>query len=154
MKFNVLELEKGKVYKYTYEEDENNKEISRNSEIETKVPVQVKIDIFRSDAKITVKGEVRAVIKFSCDRCLEEFYKTLYIPFYREVKESELVEGCWDDSEEIRQSIILSLPMKNLCKEDCLGLCPHCGTNLNVAKCSCKNNEVDERWGKLKKLVS
>jgi len=154
MKFNILDLEVGKVYKYTYEEDKNNKEISRSSEVETKVPIQVEINIVRSSGKIIVKGEVRAVIKFTCDRCLEEFYKAFYIPLYKEVEESELVEGCWDDSEEIRQSIILSLPMKNLCKEDCLGLCPHCGTNLNVSKCSCRDNETDERWEKLRKLIS
>lgn len=58
-----------------------------------------------------------------------------------------------DLGEEVRQSIILALPMKPVCREDCLGLCSHCGRNLNKEKCGCKEEEIDERLAKLGKLL-
>ncbi|MGB9809870.1 MAG: YceD family protein, partial [Caldanaerobacter sp.] len=49
--------------------------------------------------------------------------------------------------------VILSLPMKFLCKEDCKGLCPICGTNLNYGSCSCKREDIDPRLEVLSKLL-
>ncbi len=53
----------------------------------------------------------------------------------------------------IRESLILSLPLKPLCDEDCRGLCPDCGVNLNEETCNCKREEDDERWEGLKSLL-
>jgi uncharacterized protein len=51
-----------------------------------------------------------------------------------------------DLAEDVRQMISISVPLKLLCKEDCKGLCPKCGTNLNLGQCACKNDDVDARW--------
>jgi uncharacterized protein len=54
----------------------------------------------------------------------------------------------------VREVIILAVPLKPLCSEDCKGLCPICGTDLNRSQCSCVKKETDPRWDKLKGLLS
>jgi len=58
-----------------------------------------------------------------------------------------------DLTEAIRQYALLATPMKPLCREDCVGLCPTCGGNLNQAPCNCPPKPVDSRWSELNKLV-
>lgn len=59
----------------------------------------------------------------------------------------------FDLSEETRQYLELSLPMQPLCKEDCLGLCPRCGANLNKGKCSCPPVELEHPFAELKQRL-
>ena len=47
------------------------------------------------------------------------------------------------------ERVQMSIPMKPLCREDCLGLCPRCGKDRNVAPCDCAQEESDPRWGAL-----
>jgi len=53
---------------------------------------------------------------------------------------------------DICENLLLMIPMKRLCKEDCLGLCATCGANLNLETCHCKSATIDARWEKLKNL--
>ena len=57
-----------------------------------------------------------------------------------------------DISKDVRDYLILSVPMKRLCKEDCKGLCYKCGKDLNEGKCDCTELEVDDRWKPLLEL--
>jgi len=50
------------------------------------------------------------------------------------------------------EQIQLSIPMKPLCEENCLGLCPQCGANRNRESCACESSIVDERWGALREI--
>lgn len=52
--------------------------------------------------------------------------------------------------EELSAAILLALPMRLLCKEDCLGLCPHCGRDLNEGSCNCAADNIDPRLAILK----
>ena len=52
-----------------------------------------------------------------------------------------------------REQSYLAIPMKPLCRPDCQGLCPHCGTNRNVATCTCENRWEDPRLAGLKSLL-
>jgi uncharacterized protein len=54
----------------------------------------------------------------------------------------------------VMEQIVLTLPMKPLCKPDCLGLCPVCGGNRNVTWCECSRQEIDPRWADLKNALS
>lgn len=58
-----------------------------------------------------------------------------------------------DISNDVREYAMLAIPMKNLCKEDCKGLCPRCGKDLNTEQCSCETEKVDPRWLALKELL-
>jgi uncharacterized protein len=53
----------------------------------------------------------------------------------------------------LREQLILALPMYPKCTEDCRGLCPVCGIDLNASSCSCERDDVDPRWEKLKLLT-
>ena len=59
-----------------------------------------------------------------------------------------------DLTEALRQYALLAIPMRPLCREDCAGLCPTCGHNLNQGACGCSHREIDPRWAKLSKLAS
>jgi uncharacterized protein len=54
----------------------------------------------------------------------------------------------------LREQVLLALPLKVICREDCKGLCPHCGANLNDGQCSCADPPEDPRWTALKDLRS
>jgi uncharacterized protein len=60
--------------------------------------------------------------------------------------------GVMDLVEPVREEFILSLPLRALCKEDCKGLCDQCGENLNQAKCTCEEAEIDPRFASLLQL--
>jgi len=57
-----------------------------------------------------------------------------------------------DLDEYIRDYAVLAVPMKNLCSEDCKGLCSKCGKNLNEGTCNCNEENIDPRWESIQKL--
>jgi uncharacterized protein len=52
----------------------------------------------------------------------------------------------------LREQVLLALPIKAICRDDCKGLCPHCGRNLNTEQCSCAEPLEDPRWAALKDI--
>ncbi|MDD6214325.1 MAG: DUF177 domain-containing protein [Firmicutes bacterium] len=58
-----------------------------------------------------------------------------------------------DLNEVITNSFLMNVSGKYLCSEDCKGICPHCGTNLNEHECSCNNDIIDPRWEKLAEIM-
>jgi uncharacterized protein len=70
----------------------------------------------------------------------------LSIAFYR--------EGMLDLVDLLREQFVLALPMKPLCSEECRGLCPQCGTNLNTTQCACTPAWEDPRLAALKSLLT
>ncbi len=77
----------------------------------------------------------------SCDRCGEPFTRRENKTFVHDLAQTLVDEGNDD------------LPQKNLCKEDCKGLCPTCGVNLNTGSCACSGKTVDPRLEILKQLM-
>jgi len=74
-----------------------------------------------------------------------------------EVAEEDLDTSVYRDdqidlNEVLREQFYLALPMKPLCREDCAGLCPQCGTNRNTGTCSCATEDVDPRLAPLRGL--
>ena len=94
-----------------------------------------------------------------CDRCLTELDKREKMSFTHilvtELSNSYLVveDGLLDIEELVVSDILLALPSKFLCKADCKGLCPVCGTNLNDSECSCEKKQFDPRLEALKELL-
>lgn len=103
---------------------------------------------------------------FICDRCGRKFNRIHHCRehFYFSFEESDTAEDEQDIgvipkgareldiSQEIRDMVLLALPSKLLCSEECLGLCPICGTDLNRKKCNCKRETFDPRWEALLRL--
>ncbi len=133
--------------------------------------VQGKVRLMRTDRSILVKGVLDTEVELTCSRCLSSFSCPLtlnieeeYYPTTDVVTGASLPvpdePGCFtiderhvlDLTEAIRQYALLAIPMKPLCREDCAGLCPHCGCNLNLGACNCPPRGADPRWSELSKL--
>lgn len=98
-----------------------------------------------------------------CDRCGEPFTRREIVTFSHRLAQTLADEGNDDYIETpdftveldeiIFSDILLNLPQKNLCKEDCKGLCRICGKNLNSGECGCESRSVDPRLAVLKQLM-
>lgn len=109
---------------------------------------------------------INGTLQLECHRCLTTFDHPIAteasaLIVFEKRQEFENEEGVIevdphdpeiDISKLISDSIILEIPYKILCKEDCKGLCPHCGTNWNEATCDCTTDTTDPRWAKLQEL--
>ncbi len=84
---------------------------------------------------VTFRGRLGSRVQHICARCLKEIEEKVDQPFelMYDVKGKEEVETL----EDLREILILEHPIKFLCREECLGFCPQCGTNLNESPCSC-----------------
>lgn len=108
---------------------------------------------------LQLNGDVRLEGVFRCGRCCREFPRTLSFPMRYQLAESLagedteefllLTDGQLDLSDVVRSQLLLELPYRFLCREDCKGLCPKCGCDWNVATCDCDLRERDPRWAVL-----
>jgi len=124
--------------------------------------------ISKSGDRLTLKGEVSAEGDFDCTRCLEPFQKRVsaeieiqFVPMRLEPNEGDpnvhtydpVAESTVDILPDLRDALILAIPMRNLCRPDCKGLCPVCGKDRNKESCSCEQpEEVSGQWTALKGL--
>lgn len=126
-------------------------------------PVEVE-GLVRNEAGVLVLSlTARTTLNSVCDRCAKEFRNPKPVDFscvLAEEKEDEenedivlLEEGTVDAEDLARTAFILGMDTKTLCSEDCKGLCPRCGADLNLGPCSCKK-EVDPRLAVLAKLLN
>ncbi len=108
----------------------------------------------------------RAEVEYTreCDRCLD-LSTTEYELEYEHVLTAEIQDEETDeliyipdfqlDFEEMaKEDIILDMPTKHLCRQECKGLCPKCGCNLNHGECSCEMSEPDPRLAALRQLIT
>src|SRR5262245_55828163 len=134
-------------------------------------PVQVDVQIHKDKERFRLVGTVRTRLELPCSRCLEPFtlpidsaFDLRYLPVEtetasedREVSDEDLDASVYrehqiDLNELLREQFYLALPMKPLCREDCAGLCPQCGTNRNAGTCACAPQWEDPRLAPLKRL--
>jgi uncharacterized protein len=122
---------------------------------------------------IRLRGRLIAGLELQCARCVEPVrqdiareFELLYRPLGADAGRDEL--SVTDAEAEIgyyqgdgllledvlREQVLLALPLKVTCRDDCKGLCPHCGTNLNERQCSCVVAMEDPRWTALKEIRS
>ena len=127
-------------------------------------PVRI-AGIARNRAGIVDVGyTVDFVLETVCDRCLtpltrpghQEFSHTVVLSLNREENDEFIVvsDGLLDLAELVNADILLELPTSVVCGEDCKGLCPICGHNLNEGDCGCDRSVPDRRFDKLRELLS
>jgi uncharacterized protein len=133
--------------------------------------VQGECHLLRTQRSILAKCQLSTAVELTCSRCLSLFQQPLTLNFEEEYLPTvDVVSGVplplseesstftidghhiLDLMEAIRQYTLLTIPMKPLCREDCAGLCPNCGQNLNQGPCDCPVQDADPRWSKLAKL--
>ena len=129
----------------------------------------VRIEVRRKGSEVRLKGNLNASVRIDCARCLlplqevvDESFDLFYIPPIdsvrpddeKELAVDDLLAGFYQNDEIdlddfVREQVELALPMAPVCREDCRGLCPKCGTNLNESECSCTVTATDHRWSAL-----
>ncbi len=136
-----------------------------------KFPNQIEVDLSAnlSGDEVICQGEVFTTLEIECSRCLEVFDYEIKAPlrFVVQILDTplDIGDGGDDDfevisktdtyldiSQRVRDALVLEIPLKPLCGEDCRGLCSLCGANLNDGECDCKPDKSDERWDALKNL--
>lgn len=127
--------------------------------------------LLRTPRGILVGAHLSGTGSGTCVRCLqpaafpldlhieEEFFPTIdpvtgfHLPAPEEPDAFRIDEHHHlDISEAVRQAAVLAEPMQVLCRPDCLGLCPQCGADRNLAPCRCPAQPIDERWAVLRRL--
>lgn len=132
-------------------------------------PPQITGRINRSGHDVRLRGQITAQAEVNCDRCLKQVtlpiettFDVTYVPAEdyvegeaAELQEEDLGLSVYEDEsidvdELVREQILLTIPARALCTEDCKGLCPVCGANRNETDCRCESRETDPRWSALK----
>lgn len=110
---------------------------------------------------LDISGDITARMLCVCDRCGGEFEQGVSIPVFGTAVQEEdpedpdcyPLEGDWLDVDEILETaFILETDTKHICSEDCRGICPGCGKNLNEGECQCRK-EIDPRLAVLEQLL-
>ena len=115
------------------------------------------------EKKIFMKAVIDLSLQMPCDRCLEDVRKDFHIETESEfnmaeteaqrieaLDEMNFISGYSLDVDSfVYGEILLNLPMKVLCREDCKGICNRCGTNLNNGTCNCDKGPLDPRMAKI-----
>lgn len=121
--------------------------------------------------EIHIVGHLETTVELTCARCLEAMvqevrrdFDLFYRPLSTVARKEEVALGEEETeigffsgdglylSDVLAEQVILSLPMKPICKGDCRGLCPHCGANLNRERCGCVESFTDPRLSGLAQI--
>ncbi|HEY65335.1 MAG TPA: DUF177 domain-containing protein [Caldilineae bacterium] len=170
MRYNVAQLLKapiGAVRHYHIDEDVT----GLDPDLVPTERLRGEVTLLRTGNGILVTGHLTTEVEVVCSRCLEpssvalevdleeEFRPTVDVITGRHLLMEEEDQALWIDAQHIldlhevvRQNLLLALPLHPLCREDCAGICPQCGQNLNEGPCDCIATEVDPRWSALLEL--
>jgi DUF177 domain-containing protein len=173
VKIRVEEIrESEKETRFVEEVREINEALGRTGVVDYQLrqPVEVGVRYYRLGADLMFHGSFTGAVSGTCARCLENYPFSVERDFTYVLKpntgdgarqellsEEDVSLSSYQGDEVdlsplVREAIILSLPTRPLCKEDCSGLCPHCGVNRNTTTCSCHDNWTDPRLEVLRTL--
>lgn len=133
-------------------------------------PITAEIDVVKSDRIYYFNGRVWGEVGLTCSRCLTEY--TMAMNGHLEFSVQEVVQAGAVTKDEIpdneilipagqteielddavKEALILEIPLKPLCREDCRGLCTICGADRNTELCDCKVEKTDSRWEGLRQF--
>ena len=135
-------------------------------------PASVSGKVRLAGNEVFVNGHVETRAQVECDRCLKRVELPVSADFvleyitgseYESSPAAELTEAemsvsvfdgeAIDVDEIVKEQVLLAVPTRMLCREDCKGICPECGTDLNTGECACKKDDIDPRWAALKNLT-
>jgi uncharacterized protein len=143
-------------------------------EVRFTAPLRGEVKFTRTIDGVLVTGNLTTETKLVCRRfaiefsqpiklALEEEFRSAYdvntglkLPPREDDEEATMIseQHMLDLSEVLRQDLILAVPPFPVCREDCKGLCPHCGKDLNEGTCDCSEEESDPRWAALQELLN
>ncbi len=162
MKIQVGSLSEG-THEYRFRTDAG--ELGLSEEFSGEVAVAVTLQ--KTGHQLALRAVITAGGGFACDRCTAPFtmrltpeYRMFYVTDETEAESLDPSEvqvipsglPIIDLTDDVRQTVQLSVPLKLLCTPNCKGLCPDCGTDLNTGTCSCTPEPMDSRWESLRGL--
>ncbi|SEA66853.1 uncharacterized protein SAMN05660420_02799 [Desulfuromusa kysingii] len=129
-------------------------------------PQVFKLRLQRTGKFVEVDGHLDAVVRLNCGRCLQDFEKTVSesfsVTFVPQVEDEEVddeveleaddlglvvyAEETLDFRDTLQEQLLMAVPIKPLCAKTCQGLCPECGKNLNIEKCSCTKKPFNNKF--------
>ncbi|HLB00500.1 MAG TPA: DUF177 domain-containing protein [Bacteroidota bacterium] len=131
-------------------------------------PVSVDVRLEKTARQIVIRTKISATGEFPCDRCLNVFNQDIaagYAMVYafdeqdaaayppEEVRIVPHDVSVIDLAADVREMILLSVPLKLVCREECRGLCSSCGSDLNTTTCHCRRETTNLPWQGLEKLL-
>jgi uncharacterized protein len=139
-------------------------------------PIRGDVTLLRTQRGVLVTAHLHQVVEVQCSRCLapartplditveEEFFPSIDLKtgapisweaLGEEVEDAALIDDkhILDLREVVRQELLVNLPGRILCREDCAGICPTCGADRNVEPCTCEQDAADPRWAALADLA-
>ncbi len=171
-KFNEISTELMHVYLKRTDEWLQSR-MGRYKDFKISEPIECEMEFFRDEKSVHIKGEINAMVVLTCVKCLDdiksyiqkEFSTILFNTpeFSTQMEERELTaesineeflkDGILDLEDVMLEELFLSLPDYPRCNEDCKGLCPECGANLNYEKCNCSKEQNTGPFDGLKNLL-
>ncbi len=164
IKLNVAEIKKRLVGKKTFAYDLSPEELEiKADELAVIGTVRAEGCISNAGDVLLLEAELSAQVRRTCGRCLKEFtavtkadvLEKFYPASAENIEKDAFVydSDVVDITEPLRESLLLAEPIQALCKEDCKGLCPVCGADLNNGDCGCDRFSVDPRLAALKQFI-
>ncbi|NMM65655.1 DUF177 domain-containing protein [Clostridium sp. P21] len=165
MKLDVSDLlKKEKADKELHLEIQEASFYDGNETIKFLQPIKFNGTLSKIGDMLTLNGTISTLLELTCSRCLEKFNYAVDMTIEEQFTNNDeanrdddiifINSDTIDITEIIENNIIVELPIKRLCREDCKGLCHKCGVNLNSATCQCDNDDIDPRLAKLKDMFS
>ena len=124
-------------------------------------PVKVKGSVANNGKSLFLRAECSGTMQTQCARCLKDIEETFYFPLSEQLIQNDDTDVSEDEDvivfdgysfeldDIVCDNFLMNVNGSYLCKEDCMGLCPSCGKNLNEGDCSCENIDIDPRWSTL-----
>lgn len=144
MKIDLNKLKRsGKTEENFFFEYEPKESLSNIPNAEVTLPVKISGNVtLTGERKAYVSGEVAFTLSGECTRCLNKAENTYVVEFGENVEPDSVdgystVSDVIDLSKIVDDVIVMNMPVAFLCKDDCKGLCPTCGQNLNDGACKC-----------------
>ncbi len=116
-------------------------------------PIGYLLRVTRTGRLLLVRGSLETTASFTCSRCLKEFTGPVRVAGFERTKEIGDSQEKIDLTGDIREDIILAIPVKPLCRADCRGICPLCGKELNDGECGCSDQAADSPFAKINPLA-
>ena len=170
MRIELENLEGGKgEFAHVYQPDDLNPVDER---VSLTAPATVSGKVRLAGNEVFVNGHIETRAQVECDRCLQPVGTPVNTDFaleymtgseYESGTAAELTEAemsvsvfdgeAIDVDEIVKEQIVLAVPTRMLCREDCKGICPECGADRNRGDCNCTTSDIDPRWAALKNLI-
>jgi uncharacterized protein len=132
-------------------------DVIRVDDVQPLSPIHVKGMMTRAEDELLLNLTATVTIEQACSRCTRFFQAELVVTFKDDVALTQELKNKsepLDITELIRDNILVQLPMKPLCSEDCKGLCPVCGSDRNEIDCTCESEQLDPRLSVLSNLLN